>query len=109
MDNDDKELQTFVGQNYFKGEQAEHLHLQKEVIQPMRKSLDDERQVSQGWFEKCKKREEELTKLEAKNKALMEAAKTLRSWLDPDVAESENKTFLNDVAKLDQLLTKNEG
>lgn len=51
----------------------------------------------------------EIAKLEAEIKALREAAKTLRSWLDPDVAESENKTFLNDVAKLDQLLTKNEG
>jgi hypothetical protein len=70
MDNDDKELQTFVGQNYFKGKQSEHLHLQKEVIQPLRKSLEDEQATAQHWLTEYKK-------LEAEIKALREAAQNL--------------------------------
>jgi len=94
------------------GKQSEHLHLQKEVIQPLRKQYNDlgvkfDKEVER-WHERDEKEREIRYKLEAKNKALMEAAKTLRAWLDPDVDESENKTFLDDIARIDQLL-KNEG
>jgi len=50
-----------------------------------------------------------FAKLEAENKALMEALKNMREWLSHDASESENKNFLDDIAMVDQLLTKNEG
>ena len=88
---------------------AEHLHLQKEVIQPLRWDVNAMNAANKALSMQIKILDSHNDKLEAEIKALMEAAETLRAWLDPDVAESENKTFLNDVAKLDQLLTKNEG
>jgi len=53
-----------------KGGEAEHLHLQKEVIQPLRKSLEDEQATAQHWLTEYKK-------LEAEIKALREAAQNL--------------------------------
>jgi uncharacterized Fe-S cluster-containing radical SAM superfamily enzyme len=52
------------------GKQSEHLHLQKEVIQPLRKSLEDEQATAQHWLTEYKK-------LEAEIKALREAAQNL--------------------------------
>ena len=90
------------------GKQSEHLHLQKEVIQPLRKSLEDEQATAQHWLTEYKK-------LEAEIKALREALGNSLQIMEQTVSNRKaygitgGDVFLDLAIAEARELLKNEG
>jgi len=87
----------------------EHLHLQKEVIQPLRKQYNDlgvkfDKEVER-WQERDEKERSIRFKLEAENKALREE-RDRHCQMISNMREIIGKSI---DSAIDQLLTKNEG
>jgi len=101
------------------GKQSEHLHFQKEVIQPLRKQYNDlgvkfDKEVER-WQERDEKERSIRFKLEAENKALRDLLGEVRRTFGNDTMVvqilPERDSYYTPIwiKKIDQLLTKNEG